>query len=68
MLNFDTSSSSSSEDEEIIIRRPKIYKNRKNYFEIYDELDFFERFRLTKTAVQGILQEIEHMIKLPTNR
>jgi hypothetical protein len=50
MNAIDTSSSSSSDDENDMwfVRRPKRYRKRKNYLEIFDELDFFQRFRITK--------------------
>ncbi|KAJ8959622.1 hypothetical protein NQ318_021808 [Aromia moschata] len=52
---FDTSSFSSSDEEEfVVLRRPKLYRKR--------------RFRLRKTTVLGLLQEIEEDIKLPTQR
>jgi hypothetical protein len=66
--NFTSSSSSSEDEEEIVLRRPKIYRKRKHYFQLYDELDFFDRFRLRKATTQFLLQQIEHMIQLPTNR
>lgn len=72
MNNFDTtdtsSTSSSDENEVIYIRRPKVYQERKKYFESLDDLEFFERFRLTKQTVVNILQQIDHSIRLPTNR
>lgn len=66
--NFISSSSSSEDEEEIVLRRPKIYRKRINYFEIFDEQDFFDRFRLRKATAEFLLHRIEHMIQLPTNR
>ncbi|KAI4455517.1 hypothetical protein MML48_9g00004453 [Holotrichia oblita] len=72
MDHFDTtdtsSTTSSSEEEVIVVKRRKIYKERKNDFELLDELEFFNRFRLTKQTVENILQQIDPMIRLPTNR
>lgn len=72
MNNFettDTSSTSSSDENEVVfIRRPKVYKERRNYFDILDDVEFFNRFRLTKQTVENILQQINHSIRLPTNR
>lgn len=65
---LSSSSSSSSEEEEIVVRRPKIYPKRKDYVHEYDELDFFDRFRLTKATVINLLEKIENLIVLPTNR
>ncbi|XP_018572749.1 putative nuclease HARBI1 [Anoplophora glabripennis] len=66
---FEKSSSSSSDEEEfIVIRRPKLYRKRVDCFEKYDDLNFFQRFRLRKTTVLSLLQEIEDVIKLPTQR
>jgi hypothetical protein len=40
----DSSSSISSfDEEEYVPRRRKIYRKRKNYFELYDDVDFFDR-------------------------
>lgn len=62
------SSSSSSEDEEILlIRRPKVYKERINYYDSLNVTEFRERFRLSKQSVQVLLQQIQHLIQL-TNR
>ncbi|XP_030749237.1 putative nuclease HARBI1 [Sitophilus oryzae] len=52
LMDTDTSSSSSSSEEELVfVRRRKIYRDRQNYYELYDDLDFFCRFRLTKPTV-----------------
>lgn len=56
-----------SSDEEIV-RRPKIIRHRPNYFEEYDNHDFFVRFCLSKRTVNRILEEIEEVIRHPTNR
>ncbi|KAB0805305.1 hypothetical protein PPYR_02275 [Photinus pyralis] len=68
VLDTSSSSSSSEEEELIMLRRPKIYRERKNHFQNYDDLDFFDRFRLTKRTVVSILNQIEPQIALPTNR
>ncbi|KAJ8911003.1 hypothetical protein NQ315_011268 [Exocentrus adspersus] len=68
MLFSSSSSSSSSEDEEIFVRRRKLYRQRRPCFDMYDDLEFFDRFRLTKNTVENLLQQIEGMIALPTNR
>ncbi|KAK9687364.1 DDE superfamily endonuclease [Popillia japonica] len=67
---FDSTSSSSSEDEDevLFLRRPKIYNIKKNYLEIYDELDFFQRFRITKDTFRTLFAKIENLIRPATNR
>lgn len=68
-MNIFTSSSSSFEEEELIyVRRPKIYRQRTDCFEKYDELDFYQRFRLRKETVLCLLNKIEERNTLPTNR
>lgn len=68
---LDTSSSSASESEEenvMVLRRGKIYRTRQQYFEKYDDIEFFNRFRLTKPTVLALLQQIAPLISFPTNR
>lgn len=50
------------------IRRPKIYRARPNYFEKFEDLDFFRRYRLSKSTVLFILEKIEHKLEYPDNR
>lgn len=67
--SYSSSSSSSSDEEEVIrIRRPKLYRKRIDGMEKYDDVNFFERFRLQKETVTALLNEIEDDIKLPTQR
>ncbi|KAK4882724.1 hypothetical protein RN001_006043 [Aquatica leii] len=66
ILLDSTSSSSSSDDE--YVRRPKRYKKRKNYVEIYDDLDFFERFRLTKETFSTVLLQIQDRLQSVTRK
>lgn len=70
MARYQSSSSSSSSDEEdaLFLRREKVYKPRINHFVEYDDIEFFERFRLTKPTFQHLLHAIEDNIRLPTNR
>lgn len=68
-MNILSSSSLSSDDEiDRLLRRTKIYRNRENHLEKYDELDFFQRFRITKDTFHVLLAKIEDRIKNPTNR
>ncbi|KAK9728102.1 DDE superfamily endonuclease [Popillia japonica] len=65
---MDTSTSSSSSDDNVLfIRKTKVYQRRSNYMEKYNELAFFERFRLTKDSVMALLDQIVHVSSLPTN-
>lgn len=36
------------DDLDIIVRRQRIFKERRSYFEEYDDVDFCTRFRLSK--------------------
>ncbi|XP_044744219.1 uncharacterized protein LOC123306321 [Coccinella septempunctata] len=67
MENFETTSSDSSDQEVRSIRRKKVYRKRVD-LQKYDDIDFFDRFRLKKETVLHLLQEIEDAIKMPTNR
>lgn len=65
-LGFD--SSSSSEDEEHILgqwqwqHRRKTYRDRIN-FEFFSERSFIERFRISRSAAQNVLNSIGSLIK-----
>ncbi|KAB0805355.1 hypothetical protein PPYR_02325 [Photinus pyralis] len=49
-------------------RRPKVYRNRANHFEIWDDDEFRARFRLSKEVVQFIVNEVRDEITSLTNR
>nr|CAI5843087.1 unnamed protein product [Callosobruchus analis] len=54
---LQTSSSSSSDDEDVpISRKTKVYRNREDLFDKFDELEFFQRFRLTKRTCKVLLE------------
>lgn len=57
-------------DDEIIAmqRRPKIFYERINYLEFYDDHDFINRFRLSKGIFNTILRSIENEISSPSTR
>lgn len=62
-----------SDDEEMIDiierpRRPKTYRNRVDNFHKWDNIEFLNRFRITKECVTEILVQIEGLIAHPTNR
>jgi len=62
---------SSSDDEDIIEefnRRERRFKQRINYFEELDDVEFKMRFRLTKASVLEILENIRDELEFLTNR
>ncbi|XP_044754446.1 putative nuclease HARBI1 [Coccinella septempunctata] len=64
MDDYDVNAYSSDEEA----ARPRIIRARRNYFEEYDDLDFFYRFRLRKRTVENILYQIDDLIRHPTER
>ncbi|KAF5302464.1 hypothetical protein FQR65_LT08554 [Abscondita terminalis] len=66
---IESSSSSSRKDEELLpIRRVKGFWRRENCMEKYDNIEFFERFSLTKPTIEFLLTTIIHLLSFPTNR
>ncbi|XP_018580381.1 putative nuclease HARBI1 [Anoplophora glabripennis] len=59
-----------SSEEELIENeaRPRVFRRRPNYFEIYDPQDFFVRFRLKPRTVEMLLEELDEAISHPTER
>lgn len=57
-------------DDEVIAlqRRPKIFYERVNYLEMYDDHDFINRFRVSKATFKSILRSIENEISPPSKR
>ncbi|KAJ8936522.1 hypothetical protein NQ318_022610 [Aromia moschata] len=63
-----------SDDEDmigliIIIDHPRIlcqFRNRENQFENWSDVEFFQRFRLSKNTVNFVLQTIQYVIASPT--
>lgn len=57
-------------DDEVIAmqRRPRIFYERVNYLELYDDHDFINRFRLSKSTFSTILRLIENEISPPSTR
>lgn len=49
----------------VIFGIPRRVCNRHNYFESFDDLTFFQRFRVTKPTALQILNEIEADIEFP---
>ncbi|XP_017784326.1 PREDICTED: uncharacterized protein LOC108567998 [Nicrophorus vespilloides] len=63
-----SSASNSDEENEDFGRQLKLYRKSNNYFELYSDDEFFASFRLSKTVVRTILDDIEHLIKVPNQR
>lgn len=57
---------SSSDDDEDIIRRPRQFKERRNYFVEMDDVEFKMRFRLNKETILIILYLINDEIQSRT--
>ncbi|KAL4713404.1 hypothetical protein ACJJTC_010389 [Scirpophaga incertulas] len=75
-MNSSSTASSSSDDEDITDfinycttpRRVRLYRTRINHFQNWDEGEFYNRFRLTKSAAYVVLEQIKDNIKWPTTR
>ena len=66
-LHYEESDSSDFENEIVtlnqLVRRKKIFHQRINYFEIYNEEEFLKRFRLKKQTVKTFA----YLLANPTN-
>lgn len=51
-----------------VFRRPRIYRERPDFFAKYDDVDFFRRYRLSKESVLFLLEKIEVFLEFPSNR
>jgi len=49
-------------------RRPQVYKDRPNFYEILTDDEFKYRFRLSKSCVNYLLQLLEGKLETPTDR
>lgn len=70
-LSSEFSSDSDSDfddDDNQVRRRPRIFRERENLFEKYDDVDFRDRFRLSKPSVMHLLEIIGRDIERRTNR
>lgn len=58
------------DDEEIIAmqRRPRIFYERVNFIELYDDHDFINRFRISKDTFATVLRLVEKEISPPSQR
>ena len=50
----------------IIIRKPRTIRTRPNDFHLYNDLEFYQRFRLSKQSAYMVLQLIGSHITNPT--
>lgn len=48
--------------------RPRVYRERPDFFTQYDDKDFFVRYRLSKDSVIFVLQKLEHILEYPDDR
>lgn len=48
--------------------RPRIFRKRPNFFVKFDDIDFFKRYRLSKSSVIFILDKIEALLEYKDNR
>ncbi|XP_050557727.1 putative nuclease HARBI1 isoform X1 [Spodoptera frugiperda] len=69
---FDSESESSSDDdfftEYVLMRRPKIFRQRNPPLDTWDDLGFCQRYRLSKAIVMWLLNLIGCYLKTPTTR
>ncbi|XP_063838190.1 putative nuclease HARBI1 [Ostrinia nubilalis] len=68
---FDMLESEDSSDDEVyaeyvLLRRPKIFKPRPPPLETWDEVDFVQRYRLSKETVLWLVSELGSYLKTPT--
>ncbi|XP_048521152.1 uncharacterized protein LOC125503964 [Dendroctonus ponderosae] len=52
----------------VTARKPKVFKNRPNYFIEYTDLQFFTRFRMQKQTCETLLHLIVNDLKSQTER
>lgn len=52
----------------VCIRKCQSFQPRIDYFNLLDEEEFVKRFRLKKSTVVKVLNEIADQLKHPTNR
>lgn len=57
-----------SDDDDVIVRRPRWLRERCDFFELYDEVDFKIHFRLSKQSAMYVLELIENRLEYPTEK
>jgi hypothetical protein len=74
MADFGRDIANSDSDDERFMnlaaqgRRPKNVRPRIENFNVWNDDEFFVRFRLTKATVLHLLQQIEHNLETATDR
>lgn len=48
--------------------RPRLVRTRPNFFEQYDEVDFFKRYRMHKSTALWVLDQIDEELEYTSNR
>ncbi|KAJ3644013.1 hypothetical protein Zmor_026690 [Zophobas morio] len=68
-VSLTLTSSSSSDDSDVPVpRRPRIFRDRSDPFDRYDDIDFKQRYRFSKNSVVEILNQIGDRLDPLTNR
>ena len=49
-------------------RRARVYRERPNYMDVYDDKDFYDRFRLTKATALLVQEMIEDKLQFQSER
>ena len=57
-----------SDDEELSLRKRRVVRERINHFEKWDYKEFFQRFRLSKRTVENLIEELDNVLRHPTER
>lgn len=58
-INIFESHDEDDDDDEFVERRLYLIRNKPNNFQVWDDAEFFERFRLKKDTVLELLHRIE---------
>lgn len=68
LIGEDSDSSDFENDIIACVRKCQSFQPRIDYFNLLEEDEFVKQFRLTKSTVIKVLNEIADQIKHPTNR
>lgn len=61
-------SDNDEDDDEFMERRPYTIRNKPNNFQVWDDTEFFKRFRLKKDTVLQLLHRVEDRLLILWNR
>jgi len=67
-INIFDSDEDSDDCNELIIRKQYVLKMKPDNFKIWDDTEFFQRFRLKKGTVLHLLAFIEHQLLIHWNK